>query len=213
MQEIQLIFSILVLLISVVIHELSHGYAAYIQGDPTAYYEGRLTLNPLKHIEFMGSIFVPFATYILSKGLIAFGWAKPVPYNPYNLRNQRWGEAIVAIAGPASNLLLAVVFGLAIRFGFGALPVNFLKLSGIIVLTNLSLAVLNLLPVTPLDGSKILFSVLPHRFMRYRFQFEQYSFLFVLIIIFAFSGVIDAAVTGLFSALTGHGIAQVLLAA
>lgn len=210
MQEIQLIFSLLILIISIVIHELSHGYTAYMQGDSTAAYAGRLTLNPLKHLEFMGSILVPFITFALSQGTIAFGWAKPIPYNPYNLRNKRWGEALVAVAGPLSNIALALIFGLAIRFGTGELSPAFLHLSGVIVLTNLSLAILNLMPVTPLDGSKILFALLPYRFMKYRYTFEQYSFVFVLVIIFFFSGYIDIAVTSLYDLFTGSSVFSIL---
>src|SRR6185369_136655 len=109
------IFSIIILIFSVIIHEVSHGYAAYMQGDNTAKYAGRLTLNPLKHLEWFGSFFLPVISYFLGGFII--GWAKPVPFNPYNLRNHRWGEALVAVAGPAANILIALIFGLSIRFG------------------------------------------------------------------------------------------------
>src|SRR3989339_620004 len=98
----EVIFAIVVLILSVVAHEVSHGYAAYIMGDPTAKYAGRLSLNPVKHLDPVGSFVVPLLTYFLGGFII--GWAKSVPYNPFNLRNQRWGEAIVGIAGPAVNL-------------------------------------------------------------------------------------------------------------
>ncbi|HEY4500581.1 MAG TPA: site-2 protease family protein [Candidatus Paceibacterota bacterium] len=107
--DFQFIFSLIVLLFSVVIHEISHGYAALFLGDRTAEYAGRLTLNPIKHIDLVGTIILPVISLLLP-GSFLFGWAKPVPYNPYNLRNQRWGEAIVAAAGPLSNILLALIF-------------------------------------------------------------------------------------------------------
>ena len=99
-----LIFSVIIFIFSVIIHEVSHGYAAYLQGDNTAKYAGRLTLNPIPHIDIFGSIVLPLFL-VLSKIPIIVGWAKPVPFNPYNLRNQKWGEAIVAIAGPLSNMM------------------------------------------------------------------------------------------------------------
>src|SRR4051812_387507 len=104
----EIIFTILIIIMSVVIHEVSHGYAAYLQGDPTAKLEGRLTLNPIVHMDLFGSVIVPIITTL---GGFTFGWAKPVPYNPYNLKNQRSGEFFVAVAGPVSNLLVALVFG------------------------------------------------------------------------------------------------------
>ena len=113
--QIDFIFSIIVLIFSVVIHEVSHGYAAYYLGDNTAKFQGRLTLNPLKHLDLFGSLFVPLMTYFAGGFLI--GWAKPVPFNPYNLRDQKWGEAMVAVAGPLSNIFIAVFFGLFIRVG------------------------------------------------------------------------------------------------
>ncbi|HPI24743.1 MAG TPA: site-2 protease family protein, partial [Candidatus Paceibacterota bacterium] len=103
------IFSIIVLVMSVVIHEVSHGYMAYVLGDPTAKLAGRLTLNPIAHIDPFGSIILPLLLSLLPGGIV-FGWAKPVPYNPYNLQAGKWGPAYVAAAGPASNILLAVIF-------------------------------------------------------------------------------------------------------
>src|SRR5574343_2011521 len=110
----EFLFLIIVLIMSVVIHEVSHGYAALALGDPTAKYQGRLTLNPLVHLELLGSVIVPLIGY-LAGGFIV-GWAKPVPFNPYNLRNQKWGEALVAVAGPLSNISLAIIFGMFLRF-------------------------------------------------------------------------------------------------
>jgi Zn-dependent protease len=181
--DIQFVFSLIVLLISVVIHEVSHGYAALVLGDKTAEYAGRLTLNPIKHIDPVGTIFFPILSIILPGGLF-FGWAKPVPYNPYNLRNRRWGEAIVAAAGPLSNVLIALIFGLFIRFYVepnGLLNSAAGILSQVIILVNLTLAVFNLVPIPPLDGSKILSSLLPQNFLRIREWFESFGFFGVLI--------------------------------
>src|SRR3989344_7390564 len=105
------IFQVAILVMSVVIHEVSHGFMAYALGDSTAKYAGRLTLNPLPHIDPFGSIILPCVLSLLPGGII-FGYAKPVPYNPYNLRNQKWGPALVAGVGPCANLLVALVFGL-----------------------------------------------------------------------------------------------------
>ncbi len=179
------LFEILLLIMSVVVHEVSHGYAAYYLGDPTAKLQGRLTPNPLKHIDLWGSIIIP-VLFVLTRTGIVFGWAKPVPYNPYNLRNQRWGEAIVAAAGPLSNLSIALVFGLALRFvgPLGILPDSLLSATATLVFINILLAVFNLVPIPPLDGSKILFAFLPYHMRRVREFLERYGFMFVLIFIF-----------------------------
>lgn len=188
---------------SVVIHEVSHGYAAYVLGDNTARYAGRLTLNPLAHLDFLGSFVVP-ALAFLSFGF-AFGWAKPVPYNPYNLRNQRWGDAIVAVAGPASNLVIALIFGLLIRFsGFwGIENVFFLQAVQLVVIINLVLMFFNLVPIPPLDGSKILFSFLPYRFTQVRIFLERYSLLLFFFFIFFLWRIFIPFVFFLFSLITG----------
>jgi len=108
-------FKLITLLFSVIIHELAHGYVAYSLGDPTAKYEGRLTLNPLKHLDPFGSVILPLLLFVTGSPFL-FGWAKPVPINPYNFKDQKYGEIKVSIAGPASNFLLAIIFGLFIRF-------------------------------------------------------------------------------------------------
>jgi Zn-dependent protease len=154
------VFFFIALIFSIIIHEVSHGYAAEMLGDPTARLQGRLTLNPIPHIDLVGSILVPAFLVIANAGFM-FGWAKPVPYNPYNLRNQKWGEAIVAASGPGVNVFLALVFGLIVRFGYDTLSEPFIILASIVVLINVMLAFFNLLPIPPLDGSKLLKSVLP----------------------------------------------------
>ena len=156
------IFSIIVLIFSVIIHEVAHGYAAYALGDQTAKRAGRLTLNPLPHIDIVGSVIVPAALVLLQSGIM-FGWAKPVPYNPYNLKNQRWGEAIVAGAGVATNLLIAVIFAFVARASFGAGEEAFGEFAAIICLMNLFLGIFNLIPIPPLDGFGVLRGILPVR--------------------------------------------------
>ena len=185
---------------SVVIHEVSHGYAAYLMGDPTAKNAGRLTLNPLVHLDLMGSLVVPLIAY-LSAGFM-FGWAKPVPYNPYNLKNQKHGDAIVAVAGPASNLLIALIFGLLIRFGLLIDVINITIITQIIII-NLILAIFNLLPIPPLDGSKILFSFLPYRYIGFRQNLEKYSLFLLLFVIFFLWKLLFPFIFFLFSFITG----------
>ena len=129
--QIDFIFVIAVLIFSVVLHEVSHGYVAEMLGDPTARLAGRLTLNPLKHLDPLGSVILP-VLLVLSGAKILVGWAKPVPYNPYNLSNQRYGEAFVAGAGPLVNIALALLFGLALRFlaPSGILPAPVVERTG-----------------------------------------------------------------------------------
>ena len=155
------LLSLVVLILSVIVHEVAHGYAANSLGDPTARLAGRLTLNPLPHIDLMGSIVLP-ALLVFTNSPLLFGWAKPVPYNPYNLKNQRWGEAFVAVAGSATNLLLAVMFGLLVRFSpLLGLDVTAISLAATIAFVNLFLGLFNLIPFPPLDGFTALRSALP----------------------------------------------------
>jgi len=156
------IFTVIVLIISVIIHEVAHGWAANALGDPTAKLQGRLSLNPIRHIDPVGSILIP-AVLVLTNSSFLFGWAKPVPYNPYNLKNQRWGEAIVGGAGVAVNLFIAVLFAGIARYAFGAGLEDFAALASIIVLINLSLGLFNLVPIPPLDGFTVLRGLLPHK--------------------------------------------------
>lgn len=181
------IFSLAILLFSIIIHELAHGYVALSLGDPTAKYAGRLTLNPLKHLDLFGSIILPLLLF-LSPSPILIGWAKPVPTNPYNFKDQKWGSLKVAIAGPLSNIILAVIFGLLIRFLpyqlFSAAPGLFLMFSSI-VQVNILLAIFNLIPIPPLDGHWILFSFIPDRFSQFKAMLQQYG-MFILIFVLLF---------------------------
>jgi len=201
--SINFLFQIAILMMSVIIHEVSHGYAASILGDQTAKYQGRLTLNPIKHLDFFGSFLVPLMAYSL--GGFIFGWAKPVPYNPYNLRPGRWSEAAVAFAGPASNILIAVIFGLILRFA-GAQTSGFLEISAMIVFINIVLAIFNLVPIPPLDGSKILFAMFPNKLFKIRDFFERYGLILVLFFIFFLWQMIFPIITWLFTSLTGFAL-------
>jgi Zn-dependent protease len=193
------IFSTIAFIFSVIIHEVSHGYAAYLQGDNTAKFAGRLTLNPIPHIDLFGSIILPLIL-VLSGSSFVVGWAKPVPFNPYNLRNQRWGEAIVAIAGPLSNITIALIFGIIIRLG---LFVSLLNPFIYIVLINLVLATFNLVPIPPLDGSKILFSFLPYRMINIRNFLEKNGIFIMIFFIFFLWRFILPIVSLEFSLITG----------
>lgn len=189
---------------SVVIHEVSHGFMAERFGDKTARMAGRLTLNPLNHLDLFGSILLPALLYITS-GFV-FGWAKPVPYNPDNLSNKRWGTMWVALAGVLANLLVALFFGLIIRFApmLGVeLPGSFYFITSSIVLVNLALMIFNLVPIPPLDGSKVLFSLLPGSFYRVASFIEQYSLPLLLVFILFFSDILYPVLSLLFRLLTG----------
>jgi Zn-dependent protease len=191
--DVNFIFSIIIVIMSVVVHEVSHGYAADALGDPTPRLQGRLTLNPLKHLDLFGSVLFPALSYMV--GGIIFGWAKPVMINPYNLKAKKWGEAIVAFAGPLSNIVLAVIFSMLIRYAdILGLSSAFVTFSMTIVVMNIVLAIFNLIPIPPLDGSKILFAILPARFMNIRYKLEQYGFMIVLIFIIFFGSVISPVV-------------------
>ncbi|MDO8600132.1 MAG: site-2 protease family protein [bacterium] len=209
------IFQIAILIFSVVIHEVSHGFVALLLGDPTAKHLGRLTLNPLKHLDPFGSVILPLLL-VLAHSPFLIGWAKPVPYNPYNLKNpfsrfgsrNDWGPALVGMAGPLSNILIALVFGIGIRvllvFGGGSLVTqNLAEIFGLIVLVNLVLAVFNFVPIPPLDGSKVLFALLPYQWRNIETFLQQYGFFLLLIFIFFFSQWLFPVVSLLFRIFSG----------
>lgn len=198
-----LIFQLIVLLFSVIVHEISHGAMANALGDPTAKNAGRLTLNPLNHLDWWGSIIVPLFLFIASAGRFVFGYAKPVPFNPYNLKNQKYGPALVGAAGPGANLVIALVFGLILRFGDNLISANLGGLFTTIVLLNLVLAVFNLVPIPPLDGSKILFSFLPDSTQGFKDSLEHIGPFFLLFFIFFAFGIILPVVFWLFQLIVG----------
>ncbi len=199
----EIIFSLAVLILSVIVHEVSHGYAAYAQGDKTAAYQGRLSMNPLVHLDLWGSFIIPLISFQLGGFII--GWAKPVPYNPHNLSNKRWGEALVAAAGPASNFIIALIIGLIIRFFAYDLSTAFVEIATTVVFINILLAIFNLVPIPPLDGSKILFSFLPFH-SPIRDFLEKNGLILVLFFIFFLWKFIRPLVILTFSLITGFGI-------
>jgi len=213
MQGIDTIFYIAILIMSVVIHEVCHGFMADYWGDKTARLAGRLTLNPLKHLDMFGSILLP-ALLILTQAPFLVGWAKPVPYNPYNLRNFKWGTIAVASAGVLANIFIAVLFGVLVHLApaFGIPPFDplsvhpFYKITFQIILVNLSLAIFNLIPLAPLDGSKILFNLLPRSFSPLIALLEQYSFIFIIIFIVFFSNYLYPILAFLFNLIAGFSI-------
>lgn len=206
------LFLLIVLIFSIVIHEVAHGTAAFAIGDYTAKNAGRLTLNPLKHLDPIGSFVVPLVL-ILTTG-VGFGWAKPVPVNPYNFRDQRWGELKVSLAGPLANLAVAFVFGIVLRFSsdFSFLPADIYLLFSFIVFLNILLAVFNLIPIPPLDGSHILFSVFPNFQGGAKSFLARYGFIILVFLIFFvpwFFEILLSIVSGIFSLIVGNPFFQI----
>ena len=200
MDIVQLLFFFVIIIPSAIVHEYAHGYAADQLGDPTARNAGRLTLNPMAHIDMFGTLLMPVILIVLSGGSFVFAYAKPVPFNPYNLKYQKWGPAIVAVAGPLSNLFVAVVCGMLVRF----LPLsNFVFVLSIIVYANVLLAIFNLVPIPPLDGSKILYAVLPDSAWKVREFLERYSFVILLFFIFFLFEIITPIIDFIYRVIVG----------
>lgn len=211
-----ILFSIIQLLIfflSVIAHEVAHGAMAERLGDPTARLAGRLSLNPIRHLDPIGSIVLPLILFLIGSPVL-FGWAKPVPINPLNFRDKKWGEAKVSIAGPAINLLIAVVFGLTLRL----LPKDILFLNqgiipifSFISLINFVLAFFNLVPIPPLDGSWILFSFLPPGQNNIKYFLQRYGF--IILLLFLFLGGVNFLYylsSSIFGLISGVGISSFL---
>ncbi len=175
---------VIILLISVVIHELAHGYVAEYFGDPTARHAGRLTINPLPHLELIGSFLLPLGLILTGTGFI-IAWAKPVPVNPNNFYNIKKGIIWVSLAGVIANFLLAVIFGLFIRVlaMTGTLTAGVLAVTSQIVVLNIILVIFNLIPLPPLDGSKVLFALLPHKYGYIENFLNRYGFVLLLVFI------------------------------
>lgn len=202
---------IVILIISVIIHEMAHGYAANWLGDPTARLMGRLSPNPLVHLDPMMSVILP-GLLLATGSPILFGAAKPVPYNPYNFTNQKWGEAIVAFAGPLANFAIAGIFAVLVRLSdVLSLSSSFIQLAVGVIILNIFLAFFNLVPIPPLDGSKILPKFLPYglriKYEGFRAYFEQnialgFALVIILFMVF-FAGPLYAATQWLTSILIG----------
>ncbi len=193
----QYVYIVIVILLSLSFHELSHAFVSYRLGDPTAKDQGRLTLNPIKHLDPLGTIMM-VASMIGGAGI---GWAKPVPINPMYYKNKKAGTMLVSVAGPVSNLLLSFIFAfpvIYINYKYNIKPVDptnldifIFSISHMFMLTNINLAIFNLLPVPPLDGSKILSGILPTRRYYQFMQYENYIGIAFILLIFIFPGVLS----------------------
>ncbi len=205
-----IVLSLIAVLSAIVFHEYAHGYVAFRLGDPTARAQGRLTFNPLAHIDPFGTVLVPIILVLL--GMPVFGWAKPVPVSPMYFRNPYQGMFYVALAGPLTNVGLAVAMTITGRSLLAFFPGvhgpwlfhAFFYLLGIFVLINLLLALFNMIPIPPLDGSRILAYLLPPEGRRFLAIFEQYGFLIVgALILFGGLGFVFTAVQNVWSELIG----------
>ncbi|MCX6799673.1 MAG: site-2 protease family protein [Candidatus Falkowbacteria bacterium] len=219
--------TIAILMISAIFHEYAHGWMAFKLGDNTAKNEGRLTLNPIAHIDIFGTILLPLLL-IISKAGFMIAWAKPVPYNPNNLNNQKYGDMLVAVAGPATNFVLAIFFGLIARLNpiplaskyllvnsmsngdallsamNGSILASIFVMSIIFCMINLALMIFNLIPVPPLDGSKILATFLPYRLQMEMHKLEPYGiFIIILLLSINFFNFIWPIISFLFATLIG----------
>jgi Zn-dependent protease len=197
-------FIYVVIVLSAVFHEYAHGFMAYRLGDSTAKDAGRLTLNPFAHMELMGTVVIPL--FLLYFGGIFIGWAKPVPYNPFNLKDKKYGSLKVGIAGPGANLIIAVILGIIIRLaGYGVFGSSlssgfFFEALGLMVYINIFLALFNLIPMPPLDGSKVLMDLFP----RAGFALAKLGFLGIFLALFLAFMVLPYLANLIFFAITGY---------
>lgn len=209
-QILTIIIQAAIFIFSIVIHEVSHGAIAEQLGDPTARQAGRLTLNPFKHLDFFGSLIFPLMLFWVSNGKFFFGWAKPVPYNPFNLKNPKRDAGWVAAAGPLSNFIVALIFGFFLR------AANFIGLAEqtalaplfiffeLTIFINLALAVFNLTPLPILDGSKVLYAFLPDSWLKFQNSAELYGpFLLLIFLFFGFFNFLTPLIFFLFRLIVG----------
>lgn len=200
MDPLSLLFYFIIIIPSAIIHEYAHGFMADKLGDPTARYAGRLTLDPRAHIDWWGTILMPLLLFMATGGRFLFAYAKPVPYNPYNLKNQKWGPALVGLAGPMANFLLAAAFAAVLRLLPGSSLVPFL---GIIAYANVMLMVFNLIPIPPLDGSKILYALLPDSAYGVKNFLDRHGFVILLFFVFFLFKLISPIIDLIFRFLVG----------
>jgi Zn-dependent protease len=205
------IFYIIVLIFSVILHEIAHGYVALMLGDDTAKRAGRLTLNPVAHIDLFGSIIFP--AILALTGAPIFGWAKPVPYDPRFLKDPKKAGGLIALAGPASNLAIAVLFAIIFRvaLSIGSDPLtgiaptleSFLIFVSMIIRVNVALAFFNLLPIPPLDGSGVLFSFFPRSWQGIQELLERYGFIILILIVMSGASILGPLIEGVYRLLIG----------
>lgn len=215
------VIMILAFVPAIVLHECAHGFAAYKLGDPTAKQAGRLTLNPIAHVDPVGTILLPgllLLASVMGVGGFLFGYAKPVPYNPRYFKNIRQGEVIVGLAGPASNLVMsligALIARLAMTFLWTSVPqvALYVWYFGVYFCQiNLCLAFFNLIPIPPLDGSSIIAPLLSNKALEKYYQVQQYAMFFLLLIIFVLPYVLHVDIIGWYLDVTAGNIAQLLL--
>jgi Zn-dependent protease len=180
---------LVVVLLSMTLHEAMHGFVAYFLGDDTAKLQGRLTLNPIKHIDPFLTILLPL--FLAIAGLPIFGGAKPVPFNPARVRYDDWGAALVALAGPLTNLLIAfVAFGIYAIIGAPSVSAGIGQIISTIVLVNLGFFVFNMIPIPPLDGSRVLYALAPEFIRRGMEAIERFGVMFIFFIVLVASSVI-----------------------
>ncbi len=206
MDFLSLIFYFIVIIPSSIIHEYAHGWMAERLGDPTARYAGRMTLDPRAHIDLWGTLLLPLMLFITTGGRFMFAYAKPVPYNPYNLRNQKWGPALVGFAGPASNFLMAAAFAVVIRLVIAFNVVVLLPLIqyiAIIVYANVLLMIFNLVPIPPLDGSKLLYALFPNSLQGLKNILDRYGFVVLIFFVLFLSQLISPIIQAVFNVLVG----------
>lgn len=185
MDPITTLFSIIVLVFSVILHEVAHGIVAIRLGDPTPRIQGRITLNPIPHIDLFGSIILPLLLVITGSGIVV-GWAKPVEYNLRNIADKKWGPMKVALAGPLTNIGIAILFGALsyLALAIGLFTPAFMTIASMVILINLSLACFNLIPIPPLDGHYVLFAFLPDSWHRFRETLRRQSFILMIFLVF-----------------------------
>jgi len=175
-----MIFSIILFFFAVVIHEFAHGWVAYKLGDPTAKQSGRLTLNPISHIDPVGTIILPMFL-IISGSPILFGWAKPIPVNFRGLHNPKQDMMWVGLAGPLANIILAIIISIIIKMKIALMPLLVLEY---FMTLNLVLAIFNLIPIPPLDGSRVVMGLLPSKAAYQYMKLEQFGFIIIVIMLY-----------------------------
>jgi Zn-dependent protease len=196
MEELNIIQKIAImappLIFAIVLHEVAHGWVADKLGDNTARSMGRLTLNPISHIDIFGTIIMPLMLFVLTNGRMVFGYAKPVPINPYNFKDPKKGMALSSLAGPGVNIVMAIVFSFLLRaflppleeiapkqsWGMLAMPVALMLVYGVII--NVVLAVLNMIPIPPLDGSRVVYWLLPDKPAQVYYRLERYGIFIIM---------------------------------